>query len=577
GATYGTFAYLNQHYSSERRFQRIRNHIRTFANKTIKPKWKTVTDVEDSLPEEDDEAYRPVVRLVEEKRDQVSSSKWGFPDGLNFLKSPLSWGVLSDSLTSWEWPASLSNLQAQLSALLLELGRGEGSLWSELVKEAPNSELHPEVEWEAEVRIGDELCFREKAFLRERKRRMLQAYAKLFDVSPSELDERDLPIVAIAASGGGFRAMCNTAGALRQAQSSGILDVTTYISAISGSTWTLGALYSGVAGAFDPHAAAQHIQRRAQIPQLDSKVLDMLITPPTNKYLLAGLIQKAIAPRGSLSLVDIYEQAISSQQDMVADNARADTLQQEKLLVARTESRWLWYEFSPYEVGCDEIGAWIPSWSFGREFYKGKSIDRAPEVSFSILAGIYASAFCASLQLYYQEVKPTIALLPNAIYSWIDGIMNEREQDLDVVHPVPPDKVRPTRKLLQLITKTKRRFNVAQLPNFAKGLSGRLREGSPPGFEDQDFIPLMDAGAELNIPYYPLLRRDVDCIIALDASADSQDLWFTRAEQYALRKGLQLWPRGVKWPKEILRPEPAPATETTDVASATSTNAATER
>lgn len=28
--------------------------------------------------------------------------------------------------------------------------------------------------------------------------------------------------------------------------------------------------------------------------------------------------------------------------------------------------------------------------------------------------------------------------------------------------------------------------------------------------------------AELNIPYYPLLWRSVDCIIALDASADSQ-------------------------------------------------------
>jgi phospholipase A2 len=33
---------------------------------------------------------------------------------------------------------------------------------------------------------------------------------------------------------------------------------------------------------------------------------------------------------------------------------------------------------------------------------------------------------------------------------------------------------------------------------------------------------IQDAGAELNIPYYPLLRREVDCIIALDASADSQ-------------------------------------------------------
>ncbi|KAG8995132.1 hypothetical protein FRB90_000255, partial [Tulasnella sp. 427] len=607
GATYGTFAYLNQHYNSERRFQRIRNHIRTFANKTIKPKWQSITDVEKSIPEDDGQGYKPpLVRLVEEKRDQ-SSSTWGFPDGLNFLKSPLSWGLLSDSMTSWEWPSSLANLQVQLSALLLELGRGEGSLWSEIVKEAPNAELHPEVEWDAEVRIGDELCFREKAFLRERKRKMLQAYAKLFNVSPSELDERDLPIVAIAASGGGFRAMANTAGALRQAQTSGILDVTTYISAISGSTWTLGTLYSGVAGSFDPHAAARHIQHRAQIPQLDTKVLDMLITSPTNKYLMAGLIQKAISPKGSLSLVDIYgtlisarlfcpsdisaldpthlslsqfrrpvddgslpmpiftaisrhvsptEQAISSQQDMVVDKARVEMLEKEKVAVARSESRWLWYEFSPYEVGCDEIGAWIPSWAFGREFHKGKSIDRAPEISFSILAGIYASAFCASLQLYYQEVKPTMALLPSAIYHWIDGIMNEREQDLDVVHPVPPDK----------------------LPNFVKGLAGRLREGSPPGFEDQEFIPLMarilsfvkgDAGAELNIPYYPLLRRDVDCIIALDASADLQDLWFSRAEKYALMKGLELWPRGVKWPKELLRPDP---TEPPAAASPTSTS-----
>ncbi|KAG8842230.1 hypothetical protein FRB91_004298, partial [Serendipita sp. 411] len=56
---------------------------------------------------------------------------------------------------------------------------------------------------------------------------------------------------------------------------------------------------------------------------------------------------------------------------------------------------------------------------------------------------------------------------------------------------------------------------------------------------------------ELNIPYYPLLRRDVDCIIALDASADSQDLWFTRAEEYATRRGISTWPKGARWPVEL--------------------------
>lgn len=34
--------------------------------------------------------------------------------------------------------------------------------------------------------------------------------------------------------------------------------------------------------------------------------------------------------------------------------------------------------------------------------------------------------------------------------------------------------------------------------------------------------PSVGPTAELNIPYYPFLRRSVDCVIALDASADSQ-------------------------------------------------------
>lgn len=77
-------------------------------------------------------------------------------------------------------------------------------------------------------------------------------------------------------------------------------------------------------------------------------------------------------------------------------------------------------------------------------------------------------------RLYYQEVKPTIALLPNAIYSWIDGIMNEREQDLDVVHPVPPNKVRSNESLLPLRT---RMNDASSLPSFLILLKD-FRDGS---------------------------------------------------------------------------------------------------
>ena len=46
--------------------------------------------------------------------------------------------------------------------------------------------------------------------------------------------------------------------------------------------------------------------------------------------------------------------------------------------------------------------------------------------------------------------------------------------------------------------------------------------------------------AELNIPYYPLLRREVDCIIALDASADSQ----VRSSYHATDSNLRSFPLG---------------------------------
>ena len=77
------------------------------------------------------------------------------------------------------------------------------------------------------------------------------------------------------------------------------------------------------------------------------------------------------------------------------DSARADALERAQSYVSDTASRFFWYEFTPYEIGCDEIGgishtrvfrfpfmhsrplpAWIPSWAFGREFFNGESLER---------------------------------------------------------------------------------------------------------------------------------------------------------------------------------------------------------
>ena len=108
-------------------------------------------------------------------------------------------------MPEWSWPASLNfpALQTRLSDFLAELSMGPGSLYAEIVEAPPDSAVHPEVEWDADVRLGDELCVAERAFLVERKRVMRAAFARLFGVDEKEVDERDLPIVAIAGSGGG--------------------------------------------------------------------------------------------------------------------------------------------------------------------------------------------------------------------------------------------------------------------------------------------------------------------------------------------------------------------------------------
>lgn len=180
----------------------------------------------------------------------------------------------SFDLPSWAWPESLLSFRTSVNELLLELSGGEGSLYRKVVDNSADSQVHPEVNWDAEVRLSDDLCLSERAFIKMRHRHMRRTMAELFGVFVEEIDERDIPTIAIAGSGGGLRAMCNTAGALHALDSAGILDCTTYVAGISGSCWTLGALYSGVAGLErgipSPSRTAKHLQKRITTPYVDA-------------------------------------------------------------------------------------------------------------------------------------------------------------------------------------------------------------------------------------------------------------------------------------------------------------------
>jgi phospholipase A2 len=69
------------------------------------------------------------------------------------------------------------------------------------------------------------------------------------------------------------------------------------------------------------------------------------------------------------------------------------------------DSWFQWFEMTPFEVGCDELEAWVPTWGFGRPFSGGKSVMQLPEQSLALLLGLCTSAPAAHLKSYIDTVK----------------------------------------------------------------------------------------------------------------------------------------------------------------------------
>ncbi|BGP42682.1 hypothetical protein JCM10449v2_006694 [Rhodotorula kratochvilovae] len=463
------------------------------------------------------------------------------------------------------WTSSIAAISASFSRLQEELSLGPDSTYAHIIADGKNPTIHPELQWDAQVRLGTDLPLTERAFLRNRRARMREAFARLVGVPLEEVDERDLPVVSIAASGGGYRAMLNTMASLEAARETGLWDVVTHISGVSGSCWALNTLYS--IGGADVSWTLRHLRERVKDPFLQPDTFTSLldVDDPNSRAILAATILKEASSGGEISLVDAYGVLVSTrlyvpspalpppprplslrtlktsaQRDFVDDGSaplpiyttvrhdippaseleKAEKESEEKAKEIVQKAEYTWFETTPFEVGSDKLGAWIPTWALGRVFDGGKSDERVPELGIPVLSGIYASAFSASLFSYFLEIRPLLASLP--FFGTIDDFVKSNAFKLDIIHPLPP----------------------AELPNFLYNLRS-LPSSVPASLPAQRTLGFADAGINLNLPYLPLLRRSADVILALDASADSQEVWFSRAAEYARQydaEGTTRWP-----------------------------------
>ena len=363
----------------------------------------------------------------------------------------------------------------------------------------------------ARVRVGNELSAGEKAFLQQRAPKVKAGFEKLLGKS---LEGKYIPKVAMVCSGGGYRAMLFSTGALVGAENAGILNTVTYLVGLSGSTWAIGGwLLSGK-------------PIRTYHDWLVNNVNYGLKRVSTDdvKLIGDGLLTKYYYDQ-PFDIVDLYGSFLANELFAEYDGRKQrQTLSNQAQLVGSgivpfpiytaiaaesIGSEGLWYEFTPHEVGASWLNAYVPSWSFGRRFKNGTSVNFAPEQNFGILMGTFGLAIGISLTRLIQEIGLKDKVNTLFVKNIIDRILQEHGE---------------------------RRITTSDFMNFSFEMPGNKMAA-------QRQLKLVDAGINFNLPYPPISgerpERTMDIIIFVDASGDNLAADLRHAESYARSHGLK--------------------------------------
>ncbi|XP_071368771.1 cytosolic phospholipase A2 zeta-like [Centroberyx affinis] len=256
------------------------------------------------------------------------------------------------------------------------------------------------------VRMDFDIPPQEKEYLEKRKVVVGQALQKLLGLS-SPPGPKKVPVIALVGSGGGTRAMTGLFGSLKGLQQIGVLDAATYITGVSGSTWTMTSLYQ--------QANWSQQDLNSAISAMEGKITkDLLSSFSTDKLqYYKDEMDKKGEEGHTVSLVDmwglviehlIFEKkttsTLSEQQRAVADGQNPLPIytavnMKDELKGCEFEAEWC--EFTPYEVGISKYGAFVPAEHVGSHFFLGHMIKKLIEPRIPFLMGIWSSAFSVNM------------------------------------------------------------------------------------------------------------------------------------------------------------------------------------
>jgi len=375
---------------------------------------------------------------------------------------------------------------------------------------------HPYANVQAVVRKGSDLCSDEVASIANRS---VKNKFALEAVLKQSLDKDYVPRIGFCTSGGGVRAALCAFGFMEGLQHIGLLDAVAYAAAISGSTWTL----SSFLQAGKPITSFRE-------DFLKAVTSEHMFYPNT---VVDSFLQK-IVYKQPLDIVDLYGVYLANKffRDIPTDLERQRLWFSEfrnkvrdgswffplctAIEISQSKKNPAWFTFTPYEVGSDQLGLYIPTWALGRKFVRGVSAadNNPPELRLGYLMGIWGSALSGTFkQLYDNSAKNIIG--QTGIGQLIETVLKKT---------VGPLQIAPVK------------------------VSNPFYESGQASYAHIEELTFMDSGYAYNIPLLPLMnkKRGIDIIFMVDASASL----FKGEKAHALRNAeSHMVELGLKFPR----------------------------
>ncbi|XP_013907077.1 PREDICTED: cytosolic phospholipase A2 epsilon-like [Thamnophis sirtalis] len=402
---------------------------------------------------------------------------------------------------------------------------------------------------ELDVRLDYELCPDEQVFIQKRKKIVADALKRVLCMD-NDLQDHEVPVVAIMATGGGARAFTALHGHLLGLQKLNLLDCFTYISGSSGSTWTLSNLYEDPGWSqkdlLGPIAEARKNMSKCK---LDCFTLDHL-----KEY--RDILKQRKEDGYKTCITDIWglfiDQALGNGRNVCTLSEQKHALNHGQnplplYMVLNTRDKYSlqefkeWMEFTAFEVGLLKYGAYIRAEDFGSKFFMGRMMKKLPESQICFMKGMWSNVFSYNLLDSWRGID-----------SSEDGFWYYYTQDkikqIEEKPPLPPVPgavdtylVMPIHKIMKLLRDViTERVTTSKVYNFLNGFqlnNGYLENKNFYIWKDTvldtfpnqlmtplEYLSLIDTAAFIDTSYAPLMRpeRKVDVIIHLNYSTGSQ-------------------------------------------------------